>query len=125
MLAIYQPHGYGPTRFLRADLVAAFAEALAPEDRMWMLEVFYAGGTARRDFSAADLVSEIEGRSRRARFASSRAALVSEVVAEAKADDLVLVMGARDSTLTDLGRAILAALGARAGHPAAPTSTAR
>jgi UDP-N-acetylmuramate--alanine ligase len=52
VLAVYQPHGFGPTRFLRPDLVEAFAEALGREDRLWMLEVFYAGapleGTSRR-----------------------------------------------------------------------------
>ena len=113
VLAVYQPHGYGPTRFLRPDLVEAFAEALGPEDRMWMLEVFYAGGTARRDFSAADLVWEIEEKGRRARFAASREALVAEVSAEARPGDLVLVMGARDPSLTELGRGILHALTAR------------
>ena len=45
VLAVYQPHGYGPTRFLRADFVETFATALRPADRAWLLEVFYAGGT--------------------------------------------------------------------------------
>ncbi|HKQ55724.1 MAG TPA: L,D-transpeptidase family protein, partial [Methyloceanibacter sp.] len=53
VLAIYQPHGYGPTRFLRQDFITTFARELGPDDRLWMLEVFYAGGTATRDFSAA------------------------------------------------------------------------
>ena len=47
VLAVYQPHGYGPTRFLRRDFVETFATALRPADRLWMLEVFYAGGTPR------------------------------------------------------------------------------
>ena len=59
VLAIYQPHGYGPTRFLRRDFVTTFARELGADDRLWMLEVFYAGGTATRDFSAADIVAEI------------------------------------------------------------------
>jgi UDP-N-acetylmuramate--alanine ligase len=115
VLAIYQPHGYGPTRFLRADLVDTFASALRPADRLWMLEVFYAGGTANRDFSAADLVAEIAARGRAAEFARSRTALVERVVAEARSGDLVLVMGARDPSLTTLARELLA----RLGEPAA------
>ena len=69
VLAIYQPHGYGPTRFLRRDFVTTFARELGPDDRLFMLEVFYAGGTATRDFSAADIVAEIAalGSSRRVR----------------------------------------------------------
>jgi UDP-N-acetylmuramate--alanine ligase len=116
VLAIYQPHGYGPTRFLRADFVATFVEALGPDDRVWWLEVFYAGGTATRDFSAADIVAQLAGRGlgRRAAFAPSREALVGAIAAEARAGDLVLVMGARDPSLTALARSILAGLSSRA-----------
>jgi UDP-N-acetylmuramate--alanine ligase len=113
VLAIYQPHGYGPTRFLRHDFVDSFARALRPDDKLWMLEVFYAGGTARRDFSAADIVAEIAERGARAEFARSREELVAAVDAEARPGDLVLVMGARDPSLTDLARELLAAVGKR------------
>jgi UDP-N-acetylmuramate--alanine ligase len=111
VLAVYQPHGYGPTRFLRRDFVTTFARELAPQDRLWMLEVFYAGGTATRDFSAADIVAEIAGRGMAAEFAPSREWLVGRLAEEARAGDLVLVMGARDPSLTELARAILAAIG--------------
>jgi UDP-N-acetylmuramate--alanine ligase len=117
VLAIYQPHGYGPTRFLRPDFVATFSRELAPEDRLWMLEVFYAGGTATRDFSAADIVAEIRGSGTNAEFAPSRKWLVSRIAEEARAGDLVLVMGARDPSLTELARAILAAIEASASLP--------
>jgi len=111
VLAIYQPHGYGPTRFLRKDFVTTFARELADEDLLWMLEVFYAGGTASRDFSAADIVSEIAERGVKAEFASSRAWLAARIAQEARTGDLVLVMGARDPSLTDFARQIVAELG--------------
>jgi UDP-N-acetylmuramate--alanine ligase len=110
VLAVYQPHGYGPTRFLRADFVRTFSGELRPEDRLWMLEVFYAGGTATRDFSAADIVAEIEARSANAEFAPSREWLAARIAEEAREGDLVLVMGARDPSLTELARAILASV---------------
>ena len=110
VLAIYQPHGFGPTRFLRPDLVETFATSLGPDDRLWLLEVFFAGGTARKDFSAADIVAEITARGTVARFAASREALVEEVMQEAREGDLVLVMGARDPSLTDLGNRLVAGL---------------
>jgi UDP-N-acetylmuramate--alanine ligase len=110
VLAVYQPHGYGPTRFLRPDFVATFARELGPEDRLWMLEVFYAGGTATRDFSAADIVAEIARSGTNAEFAPSREWLVEGVASEARPGDLVLVMGARDPSLSALARAILTAL---------------
>src|SRR3989337_3883060 len=79
VLAIYQPHGYGPTRFLRRDFVTTFARELAPEDRLWLLEVFYAGGTATRDFSAADIIAEIAARGNEAAFAPSPERLRSTI----------------------------------------------
>jgi UDP-N-acetylmuramate--alanine ligase len=115
VLAVYQPHGYGPTRFLRQDFVDTFASALRGGDRLWMLEVYYAGGTASRDFSAADIVAEIVARGTTAEFAATRAALVERVASEARAGDLVLVMGARDPSLTDLARQILDAIRRRPG----------
>ena len=111
VLAIYQPHGYGPTRFLRQDFVNTFTRELAAQDRLWLLEIFYAGGTATRDFSAADIVAEIADRGAKAEFAPSREWLASRIAAEAKEGDLVLVMGARDPSLSQFARNILAALG--------------
>ena len=110
MLGVFQPHGFGPTRFLRADLVASLASALEPRDVLWMPEIFYGGGTVTKDISSADLVADIQARGRDARFAARRADLPSLIAAEARPGDLVLVMGARDPSLTGLGEAILAAL---------------
>jgi UDP-N-acetylmuramate--alanine ligase len=79
-----------------------------------MLEIFYAGGTAQRDFSAADIVAEISARGANAEFAATREALATRVAAEAKSGDLVLVMGARDPSLTEFARELLGELGSGA-----------
>jgi UDP-N-acetylmuramate--alanine ligase len=110
VLAVFQPHGFGPLKFLRADFVEAFAAELAPRDRLWFLDVFYAGGTASRDITSAEVVEEIAALGVAAEHAPSREWLVKRMAAEAKAGDLILVMGARDPSLTDLARAILQAL---------------
>ena len=115
VLAIYQPHGYGPTRFLRRDLVAAFSRELGPDDLFFMLEVLYVGGTATRDFSSADIVAEIAALGTSAEFAPSREWRVNRVAQEARSGDLVLVMGARDPSLSELARAMLASLSSSQG----------
>jgi UDP-N-acetylmuramate--alanine ligase len=120
VLAIYQPHGYGPTRFLRRDFVTTFSRELDAEDRLFMLEVFYAGGTATRDFSAADIVAEIAANGPRAEFAPSREWLAARIAEEARTGDLVLVMGARDPSLSELARAILDRIKAAPTAAAAP-----
>ncbi len=110
ILAVFQPHGFGPTRFLREALVESFAANLDTDDVLWLPEIFFAGGTVTRDISSADLVDDIRGHGRDARFLAARDKLPAAVAAEARPGDLVLVMGARDPSLTDFCRSILVEL---------------
>jgi UDP-N-acetylmuramate--L-alanine ligase len=110
ILAVFQPHGFGPLKFLRTDFVETFAAELAARDRLWFLDVFYAGGTAPRDITSAEVVADLASRGVAAELAPSRKGLVERLAAEAKETDLVLVMGARDPSLTDLSKAILGSL---------------
>ncbi|WP_306589806.1 L,D-transpeptidase family protein [Geothrix sp. 21YS21S-4] len=110
VLAVFQPHGFGPLKFLRQDFVEAFVAELAPQDRLWLLDVYYAGGTAAKDISSADVVADLAARGVAAEHAPSRAWLAERLAAEARPGDLILVMGARDPSLTDLARAILGGL---------------
>ena len=87
-----------------------FSTELSGDDRLFMLEVFYAGGTATRDFSAADIVAEIVAAGAKASFAPSRDWLIEAIADEARDGDVVLVMGARDPSLTAFARYILAAI---------------
>ena len=114
VLAFFQPHGFGPTRFLRDALVAAFSEHLAADDVLWLPEIFFAGGTVVRDISSADLVAAIVKGGRDARFENERAGIAPLIAAEARPGDVVLVMGARDPSLTAFGLECLAAVRARA-----------
>ncbi len=115
ILAVYQPHGFGPTRFLRDGLIEAFAEMLGPGDHLYMPEIFYAGGTAARDISSKDIVEAVAARGVPASFGEDRPSLVPQIAAEAAAGDCVLVMGARDPSLTTFCRDILAAVEAATG----------
>ncbi len=110
-LLVFQPHGFGPTKFMREDLIGVFSKMLRPEDILYMPEIFYAGGSAERTISSADIASEIRARGGRALFFENRADITEAIVAEAQQGDIVVVMGARDDTLTSFCRAILEALG--------------
>ncbi len=112
VIAVYQPHGFGPTRFLREDFVETFASELRSGDKLWLLEIFYAGGTAQRDFSAAEIAAQVRARGADAGFAPSRAKLVDAVASEARSGDVVVVMGARDPSLTGVARAVVHAIDA-------------
>ena len=110
VLAVYQPHGFAPTRHLKNELIAAFAEGLRPGDRLWLPDIYYVGGTASKDISSADVVDPLRAKGLNAFHVPDRAALVPLIAAEAKAGDLVIVMGARDPSLSDFAGEILAAL---------------
>ncbi len=109
-LAVYQPHGYGPTRFHRDGLVRAFADGLRPCDLLFVLPVYDAGGTADRSISSRDLAGEGS-----ACYIDDRARLPGEICAAARPGDTVLVMGARDRTLPELARHVLEALRSEGG----------
>ncbi|MHB8077731.1 MAG: glutamate ligase domain-containing protein [Candidatus Krumholzibacteriia bacterium] len=113
ILAVYQPHGFGPTRFLRDDLVAAFARGLRPTDRLYLPEIYFAGGTVTRDISSRDIATGVAARGVPALFTERREDIIPTLAGEAREGDVILVMGARDPSLTDFCRAILAQLAAR------------
>ena len=99
LLAWFQPHGYGPTRFLRNDFVAEIAAALRPGDEIWMSEIFYAGGTAVKDISANDLIEDLKKNGCNAFFVEHRQDLVSAMQDHFTNDCVLLLMGARDPSL--------------------------
>lgn len=108
LLVVYQPHGYGPTRFLREELVETFNQCLEPSDILYVLDIYYAGGTVEKAISSTDLVQDVRGP--KALQVSSRDKLPGMLEAVCRSGDVVVVMGARDTTLSTLARSILARL---------------
>ncbi len=99
VIAWFQPHGYGPTRFLRHDFVQEIAAVLRPADEIWMSEIYYAGGTAVKDISAGDLINDLSARGVNAYFVPDRAAFTAAIRAHLTEDCVLLLMGARDPSL--------------------------
>ncbi len=83
ILAFFQPHGFGPTRFMKNELIESFADALNGKDILWMPEIYYAGGTADKSISSKEIVSGIVERGREARFVSKRDDIIPEIVSSA------------------------------------------
>lgn len=109
-IVVFQPHGYGPTRFYFNELVETFAGTLKTGDLLILPEIYYAGGTAAKDISSRDLAEKISGAGRKALYFERRADAVPLIAQEAAPGDVVLVAGARDDSLSDFCREILAAL---------------
>lgn len=106
VVAWFQPHGYGPTRFLRHDFVKEIAAVLRPEDEIWMSEIFYAGGTAVKDISANDLIHDIKALDKNAFFVENRNDLLERIKSHFTDDCVLLLMGARDPGLEAFSRSV-------------------
>lgn len=114
VLAWFQPHGFGPTRFLRNDLVAFIAKALRPadigEDRendvMFFSEIYYAGGTVTRDISAGDLADDLIIKGCESVYIENRMECAKKMVEYAKPGDTILLMGARDPSLETFAKQV-------------------
>ncbi len=110
VIAIFQPHGYGPTRLLKDGLVAAFAEHMDKDDILLMPEIYYAGGTTTKNISSRDITDGISAKGRQAVFLETRAAILDYLSKNARQGDRIVVMGARDDTLSDFALQILGSL---------------
>ncbi len=105
VIAWFQPHGYGPTRFLRHDFVQEIAGVLREQDEIWMSEIFYAGGTAVKDISANDLIQDIRALGKNAFFVEDRATLLEAIRPHISKNCVLLLMGARDPSLEQFCKA--------------------
>ena len=104
VVAWFQPHGYGPTKFLRHDFVEEIARVLRPQDEIWMSEIFYAGGTAVKDISAADLINDLNSKGCKAYFVEDRNQFLTAVRPHLAEQSVLLLMGARDPGLEQFAR---------------------
>jgi len=110
VVAWFQPHGYGPTRFLRNDFVKEIAAVLRSQDEIWMSEIFYAGGTAVKDISANDLISDIKALGKKAFFIEDRNNFVQTVRPHLPGNSVLLLMGARDPGLEAFSKSVFDSL---------------
>lgn len=110
VVAWFQPHGYGPTRFLRNDFVQEITAALRPQDEIWMSEIFYAGGTAVKDISAGDLINDIKALGKNAFFVEDRSLFPATVRPHLSGNVVLLLMGARDPGLEAFSRSVFESL---------------
>ena len=106
VIAWFQPHGYGPTRFLRNDFVEEISKVLRPDDEIWMSEIFYAGGTAEKNISASDLITDIRQKGKNAFFVENRDELLQALRPHITGNCVLLLMGARDPSLEQFSKQV-------------------
>jgi len=100
LLLMFQPHGYGPIRLMRHALVDCFTNGLRDEDVLVMPEPIYFGGTVDRSVGSREIICEIERHGRKVFAFPDRSACGDVLVRLARRGDRIVVMGARDDSLS-------------------------
>jgi UDP-N-acetylmuramate--alanine ligase len=107
LLLMFQPHGYGPIRLMKDALVDCFTKGMRGDDVLVMPEPVYFGGTVDRSVGSRELAGEIERGGRKATAFPDRSACGDVLVGLARPGDRILVMGARDDSLSHFARELL------------------
>jgi UDP-N-acetylmuramate--alanine ligase len=108
VLGLWRPHGYGPLALLFDELVSSIAQAMRPQDKIFILPVYYAGGTAKKTRDAERLAEALATRGCAAEFAAGYEELEGKIRALMSPGDVILGMGARDPELPEFLKTLLA-----------------
>lgn len=105
-LALWRPHGYGPLEKMFEDLSTMFTETLRPDDHLFLLPVFDAGGTASRTIKTEALQERLAASGVKAEWFPDHTAAIMRISSLADAGDIIVTMGARDPDLPETAKAL-------------------
>lgn len=101
VLAWFQPHGFGPLRFFHRELSNLLIQNLSQNDWFFISDVYYAGGTVIKDITSEIVSNELLKTGKNVRYIPDRNEMPDIYRNMAKQGDVILLMGARDLTLSD------------------------
>jgi len=111
LLIMFQPHGYGPLAKMGEQLADSLVDGMAADDRLFLPDPVYQGGTTNKSRGSDWLVDQLVSRNRHAEHIPQRADIADALLAAAQPGDRILIMGARDDTLIDFARDLVERLG--------------
>lgn len=110
LLILFQPHGFGPLKLMKQEFIEGFAGLMRPDDVLLMPEPVYYGGTTDRSVGSEDIAAGVRAAGRQALALATRADCGDRIVDMARPGDRVVVMGARDDSLSTFAAELLARL---------------
>lgn len=110
VLAFYQPHAFTSIKMLTPEFVENLSQCLTPQDSLWLTEVYYPGGTIPQGVTSKSVYDGLKANGVRAYFDPCREHILADMAAAAQPGDILLVLGARDPTLTDFAKKLLQAV---------------
>ena len=112
IIAFFQPHGYGPIRVMGAELADVFADMLGADDYLILCDPVYFGGTVDKSIGSQSITDAVTAAGQNAEYIPAREDCGNRMVDLAQPGDRIVIMGARDDTLSAFAADILARLGA-------------
>ncbi|HVL79462.1 MAG TPA: Mur ligase family protein [Sphingomicrobium sp.] len=113
LLIMFQPHGFGPLAKMGDSLAQSFADGLASGDRLYVADPVYHGGTTDRVRGSDWIAEAVRDRGGDAVHMADRREIGGALLAEARDGDRIVVMGARDDSLSEFASGLLARLAER------------
>lgn len=107
--AWFQPHGFGPLRFMHEELSEELIKTLRENDIVYLSDVYYAGGTVNKDINS-DIVVDVVEKHKNALYIPNKNDLITELKNSVQKGDVVLLMGARDPNLAQFALQLYKAL---------------
>lgn len=104
IIAFFQPHGYGPIRVMGAELAAVFADILGEDDHLILCDPVYFGGTVDKSIGSQSITDAV---GKQAEYIPAREDCGIRIAELTQPGDRIVIMGARDDTLSGFAAAIL------------------
>ncbi|HZF94422.1 MAG TPA: Mur ligase family protein [Allosphingosinicella sp.] len=110
LLVFFQPHGFGPLKAMRRELIESFVANLSGEDLLILSDPVYFGGTVDRSVGSGDITEGVRAAGCNAEHIPERARCGERLAELARPGDRILIMGARDDTLSQFAEEVLGRL---------------
>lgn len=110
IIAFFQPHGYGPIRVMGAELAGVFANNLSLDDHLFLCDPVYFGGTVDKSIGSQSITDAVAKAGRNAAYIPIREDCGNRIIELARPGDRIVIMGARDDTLSAFAADVLGQL---------------
>ena len=106
IFAIYQPHGFAPMHLMKDEFIQVLGEVMDDNLTLIMPDIYYVGGTVAKDISSEDVINPLVKMGKKALYIPSRTDILTYLAGQIKSGDKIVVMGARDDSLSDFAQEI-------------------
>ncbi|MFN3619092.1 UDP-N-acetylmuramate--L-alanine ligase [Sphingorhabdus sp.] len=107
IIAFFQPHGYGPIRVMGSELATVFADMLGQDDHLLLCDPVYFGGTVDKSLGSQSITDAVTKAGRNAEYIATREGCGNRIAELARPGDRIVIMGARDDTLSGFAGDVL------------------